>query len=303
MITCLGDLFLDVHLRRSAGSGDPSTVPLAATPGGSAANTASWLAREGTPSGVVGSVGTDFVGTALLADLRRRGVHTAVSRVAGMTSGICMVVHEPDGSAGATASRAANDVLRLDARQRRLLLASSWLHVSAYAFFAEASRPPTLRAIELARANGAAVSFDLGAPHLVQHVGSMEYVRLLRAANPRVLFANEAEAMLLAGSGDPLDALASLAEIVMLKRAAAGCIVHDGRSRTAIDAIPADEIDPTGAGDAFAAGAIACLSAGGSPIEAARAGALLGAACVAVMGGRPPLDGHTEGKAGGGQAG
>jgi sugar/nucleoside kinase (ribokinase family) len=303
MITCLGDLFLDVHVRRTEGPGGPTTVPLAATLGGAAANTASWLAQSGTPSGVVGSVGADFMGTALLADLRRRGVRAAISRVAGMTSGICMVVHEQSGAVEATASRAANDELRLDSRQRRLLLASSWLHVSAYAFFAEASRALILQAIDLARANGATVSLDLGAPHLVRHVGPVAYARLLRTANPRVLFANELEAALLAGPDDPLDALASLAEIVMLKRGAAGCIVYDGRSRMAIDAVPAEEIDPTGAGDAFAAGAIACLSADGSPVEAARAGAMLGAACVAVMGGRPPQHRHVEAEAGRVEAG
>lgn len=288
MITCLGDIFLDLHVRRVVTAGSRHTAePMAATPGGAAANTAAWLARLGSAAGIIGSVGADLVGAALSADLRRRGVRTAVSRVTGMATGICMVMHELDGGTSVTARRGANDVLRLDARQRRLVFSSSWLHISAYAFFAEESRALVVRAAELARSNGAPVSVDLGAPHLVRHVGPAEYLRLLQAVHPRVLFANEAEAALLSGAGDPVDSIAALAELAVLKRGAAGCIVHDGRSRTVLDAVPAEEVDATGAGDAFAAGTISCLAAGGSLFEAARAGAALGAACVMVVGGYP----------------
>ena len=290
MIVCLGDIFLNVHVRQAPGT--PFPDPLAAVPGGAAANTASWLAYGGTSSGFIGSVGADVVGDALVADLQHRGVHSAVSRVVGMPSGICVVARDASGHFGVRASRGANDVLLLDGPQRRLLLDCSWLHVSAYAFFAEASRAVVLEAIALAREHGAPVSLDLGAPHLMHQVGAAEYVRLLQAARPRLLFANDAEATQLAGAGDPVDAVAALAEIAIVKRGSSGCIVYDGRSRLAVDAFPAEEIDPTGAGDAFAAGTIALLASDRDILEAVRAGAALGARCVAVVGGRPPSTGR-----------
>jgi ribokinase len=289
VIVCLGDVFLDVHVRQASGTAFPE--PLAAVPGGAAANTASWLASGGTLSGLIGSVGKDVVGDALVADLQQRGVHTAVSCIVGMSSGICVVARDASGHFGVRASRGANDVLLLDDPQRRLLLQCSWLHVSAYAFFAEASRAVVLEAIALAREHGAPVSLDLGAPHLVHQVGEAQYVRLLQAARPRVLFANDVEAAMLAGAGDPVDAVSALAEIAIVKRGGSGCIVHDGRTRVAVDAFPAEEIDPTGAGDAFAAGTIAALAAGRAILESVRAGAALGARCVAVVGGRPPSTG------------
>ncbi|MGH3680188.1 MAG: PfkB family carbohydrate kinase, partial [Natronosporangium sp.] len=47
--------------------------------------------------------------------------------------------------------------------------------------------------------------------------------------------------------------------------------------------------DPTGAGDAFAAGLLASWLAGAGPVEVLRAGARLGAEAVAGFGARPVL--------------
>ena len=51
---------------------------------------------------------------------------------------------------------------------------------------------------------------------------------------------------------------------------------------------PATVVDPTGAGDAFAAGLLAGWLAGAGPAGALRAGTRLGAEAVSVIGGRPP---------------
>ncbi len=290
MIVCLGDIFLDVHVRLAqAANSALRPEPVAAVPGGAAANTACWLANSGAAAGFIGSVGTDFAGDALVADLRLRGVRAAVSRIPDMASGICVIARDPDGRTGVSVRRGANDVLLLDEPQRRLLLAAAWIHVSAYAFFAKSSRPVVLEAIELARSQGSPVSLDLGAPHLVHEVGPAEYLQLLRAVRARLLFANETEADLLAGSDDPLDAVAALAEIAILKRGAAGCVVCDGQRRTEVGAVAANEVDSTGAGDAFAAGTLAALAVGRDILDAVRAGAILGARCVTTVGGRPRL--------------
>ena len=49
----------------------------------------------------------------------------------------------------------------------------------------------------------------------------------------------------------------------------------------------ASVVDPTGAGDAFAAGLLTAWLAGGTAAECLRAGAELGARAVAAVGGRP----------------
>jgi ribokinase len=289
VIVCLGDLFLDVLVDRS-GTAESAIEHVAALPGGAAANTASWLAHLGVATGLVGTVGDDPAGDTLIADLVRRGITCAVSRSRIHASGILLLERIADGDVRPFAQRGANDELVIDTAERELLTATTWLHLSAYSFFAEDSRSKVLDAVEIARASGASISIDLGAPHLLQHVGIAEFERLLRATDALVLFANEVEADLLASSaGDPLQVLAGFASIAILKRGKAGCGIQYGGWRFDAAAVPAEEVDPTGAGDAFAAGVIATLSTGGDLPDAIGAGLALGARCVTTAGGRAPL--------------
>jgi sugar/nucleoside kinase (ribokinase family) len=292
MIVCLGDLMLDILIRRREGEGIEGVVErLSVQPGGSAANAAAWLAYQGVPAGFIGAAGTDLVGDLLVEDLQRRGVRCAVSRLPHQQSGVLLIEALPDGRTLPAGRRGANnEIVPATEAQREMLRGAGWLHITAYALYAEVSRAPVLEAAALARSAGARISLDLGSPHLVQHIGMTVYIDLIRAIAPDVLLANHIEAALLpGGEADPLAALGALAPTAVLKRAAAGCIaVHAGR-RYEQPALPAAETDPMGAGDAFAAGLIAALIAEKPIAEALLAAARLGAQCVALDGGRPPL--------------
>jgi sugar/nucleoside kinase (ribokinase family) len=173
--------------------------------------------------------------------------------------------------------------------QQELLAAAAWLHVTAYAFYAAVSRRPVLAAMAAAKDRGARVSLDLGAPHLVQHIGVGSYLALIRTAGPDVLLANEAEASLLAGPGvDALGFLGGLAPLAIIKRGSAGCSVLAKNVRSDWPAVAATEVEPLGAGDAFAAGLIAALHSGADLPTAVEMGARLGARCAGLPGGRPP---------------
>ncbi len=58
---CLGDLMIDVvaHLRRPLAHGSDSPAPIQMEQGGSAANTAAWLADGGQRVAFIGKVGAD----------------------------------------------------------------------------------------------------------------------------------------------------------------------------------------------------------------------------------------------------
>ena len=87
--------------------------------------------------------------------------------------------------------------------------------------------------------------------------------------SPHLVFANEAEAEEFGGIG---------ADTVVVKRGERGCTIRrDGQSRD-YDAVPAELIDSTGAGDAFAAGFLL----GGPELGVSAA-----ARCVATMGAMP----------------
>lgn len=140
------------------------------------------------------------------------------------------------------------------------------LHVSGYALMVEPVRGAALRAVELAREQGAVVSVDLASWSAIRDSGLGAFVHALRTARPEVVFANEDEERVV---GRVVDAT------WILKRGARGCC-FDGIER---DAVPVEEVvDSTGAGDALAAGWIV----GGPELALAAA-----ARCVGQVGAMP----------------
>src|SRR6187401_2887051 len=88
-IVVLGDLMLDVVLAPArpleSGSDVPGRVSL--VQGGSAANTARWLGRLGARVSLIGAVGRDPAGRALVDAVREDGVVARLVRVASARSG------------------------------------------------------------------------------------------------------------------------------------------------------------------------------------------------------------------------
>jgi len=111
-------------------------------------------------------------------------------------------------------------------------------------------------------------------------------------ADVDLVVANEDEACLLAGTADPLaagTALATPSRAVVVKLGAGGAAwCRPGGDPVRVPATPADVVDTTGAGDAFAAGFLPAWRAGADPAEALRAGCGLAARVVARVGARPP---------------
>jgi sugar/nucleoside kinase (ribokinase family) len=80
------------------------------------------------------------------------------------------------------------------------------------------------------------------------------------------------------------DDLTRFAETVVLTLGADGALVA---GHGLVPAAPADVVDPTGAGDAFAAGFLDQWVHSRDAVAGARAGAALAARAVTVVGGRP----------------
>jgi sugar/nucleoside kinase (ribokinase family) len=104
----------------------------------------------------------------------------------------------------------------------------------------------------------------------------VQFRALLDELAPDVLFATEAEWELLGGAY-------LTAPLGVLKRGARGCTVFTEDSKLDFAAARAKVVDPTGAGDALAAGFLL----GGSLEEAARRGLAAAARCVAKVGSLP----------------
>ena len=145
------------------------------------------------------------------------------------------------------------------------------------------------RAIELARAAGALVSFD---PNFRPRLWSASQARdtllpLMRAADILLIGHEDAQALLEVDSDDDaLTAAAALgAQVVVLKCAERGARALANGQHVTTPACPVRQVvDPVGAGDGFDAGFLAGWLRGWSLSDSLALGARIGAAAVETLG-------------------
>jgi sugar/nucleoside kinase (ribokinase family) len=233
-ITTLGDLLLDVIVRLDGPlePDDDRPAHTALCAGGQAANVAAWAAELGARTRFVGRRGEDAAGALAVRELTARGVEVE-GPVGGRTGIVVSIVESGRRSLasdrGSSPELAAGDL-------EEAWFACDVLHVSGYALSAEPIASAAARAAELARAAGALLSLDLSARTLVDG----PFRKRVRALRPDLVLATESERA----------ALGPFETRWIVKRGAAG-VVADGEQ---FRAPAAEVVDPTGAGDAFAAG-------------------------------------------------
>ena len=271
----LGDVLLDVVVLLSeplVPGGDVRATTRAGA-GGQAANVAAWAAELGASARCIAKRGDDPAGELVARELAARGVELVVPAVEGATGVVVSVVRDGDRSLasdrGVAPSLAPDE---LDAAW----LACDLLHLSGYALLREPIAETSLLAARLAREQGARVSVDVAAWTEIRGYGPVRFRELLDELAPDVLFATEAEWELLGGAY-------LSAPVGVLKRGARGCTVFTEDAKLDFAALATEVVDPTGAGDALAAGFLL----GGSLEEAARRGLDAAARCVATIGSMP----------------
>lgn len=251
--------------------------------GGSAANTAAWLARAGVPVALLAASGDDALGAAARAELADGGVELVGPVRPDAATGTCVVLVDPSGERTMLPDRAANDRLGeadVDAALARTGRPAR-VHLSGYTLLSPGSRPAGLALLRRARAEGVPTSVDAASAGPLGDVGADAFLAWVDGTD--LLLANGEELDALGGEAAVLAAARSL----VVKRGAAGATWTDGARRAQVPAAPAPVSDTTGAGDAFAAGLLASLVAGGDVVVALARGAALAAEAVAKVGARP----------------
>ena len=260
MICVLGDAHLDVVVRPAGPIAHDTDTPAATrlSAGGQAANTAAWICALGGRARLIAARAPDLAGQLVAAELGRRGVDLKGPVLDGRTGTVVSV--SPDGTTRSMLTdRGVGPQLAAGHLEPGWLDGCDWLHLPAYSLAAE----PVAGAALAAAAVVPRLSVDLSSVAVLEDYGPARFRALLGRLAPAVVFGNEAEAALV---GD----LPGTDLVVKLGPAGvrAGGRVHP--------AAPADPVDPTGAGDAFAAGYLL----GGVTLgleAAARAVAVLGA--------------------------
>ncbi|QYG95704.1 ribokinase [Iamia sp. SCSIO 61187] len=281
----VGDLLVDVVAVPDGplrpGSDTAARVRL--TGGGSAANTACWLADRGTAVALLAAVGDDALGAAARHDLAAAGVELVGPVLTGVATGTCVVIVAPDGERTMLPDRGANDALPAAAVAAALTDDVGWVHVSGYALLHEGSRAAGVEALAAARAQGVRTSVDAASSGPLRDLGAARARDLMAGID--VLFANADELAALGGIG----AVRGHVGAVVLKEGAGGASWIGAGPAITLPAAPAEVVDTTGAGDALAAGALAALVAGADAAGALAAGVAVAARAVAQVGARPPL--------------
>lgn len=292
VIVVVGDLVTDVLVERTGPiePGSDTDAAIRVSGGGQAANTAAWLAHIGQAVTLVAAVGDDVAGRERVAELEWTGVRCAVRVHPGVVTGSVVVLTGPAERTMITDRGAA---LLLDPAHVRSVIdaapAGGHLHLSGYPLLHTGSRPAGHAALTAAAGRGLTVSVDAASAAPLRAVGADAFLAWVRDAD--LLLCNADEAEVLAGPGTATEQAGRLTAHVrhaVVKRGPAGAVWrdrHGGTWTASARSVPVK--DPTGAGDAFAAGLLTAWCSGSAPQAALDAGAALGATAVGRIGARP----------------
>lgn len=290
-VVVVGDVLVDVVVAPT-GPVRPSTdtaATITPTGGGSAANTAAWLAGAGRSVSLVAAVGSDPLGRAATEDLALHGVEHLGPVLPDARTGCCVVLVDPTGERTVLPDRGANDALTSDHVGALLDDAGlmvgrvGWVHLSGYVLLHEGSRSAGQEVVQRARAAGVGLSVDASSAGRRRDLGGASFLELIEGAE--ILLATTDELDVLGGQ----DAALAAVRAVITKRGADGAAWTDGHEEVEVLATPAHVVDTTGAGDAFVAGFLASWIGGTQVADALAAGAARAAEAVAHAGGRPKI--------------
>jgi ribokinase len=268
--------------------GSDTDAAISVRGGGSAANTASWLAWLGEAVDLVAVVGRDSTGDQRVRELDAAGVGTRfIARTDAAPTGSVIVLTDPD-ERSFLCDRGANLHLGQSHVDTAITTGGArHLHLSGYTLLDEESRAAGLFALRAARAYGLTTSVDAASAAPLRRAADFtEWV-----SGVDLLFANLDEARVMAGPGEPAELatrLRTVARHAVIKLGDQGAVwacpnlLQHSPARLAPAAI-----DTTGAGDAFAAGFLSAWLERANPDVVLRKAVKLGAVAVGSVGGRP----------------
>jgi ribokinase len=270
-VICAGHVNWDVTLRVDdlpPPDGEAQVTERRSAGGGSAANVACGVVGLGVEAALLGSVGGDSHGTEARHELAAAGVDaTGVQVVPDRPTAVKYIAVADDGEVMVFGCPGANEAFDTDALSVAHIDGADHLHLTG-------QPPETARRLAtLARDLGLSVSVDPG-----RRVDDRDFEPVLSMAD--VVFLNDREARAVVCETDG---------VVVRKRGERGAEALDGDARYTHPGYPADVVDTTGAGDAFAAGFVAARLDGAGYEEALVAANACGALAAETRGARADL--------------
>jgi sugar/nucleoside kinase (ribokinase family) len=252
--------------------------------GGSAANTIHGIAQLGGSCGYIGKITDDELGRFYISDFNSNHINTHF-------------FYSPTGTGHATALISMDSertfgtylgaALELTPQEMDPAIIGQYgiMHIEGYLV---QNHDLIEAALKTAKECGLLISVDMASFNIVE--ANLEFLHTIIRQYVDIVFANEEEALSLTGKNplDALDDIAQMCSIAVVKLGAQGSVIKTGDRIIRIDAIPANSIDTTGAGDIYAAGFLYALTQNLDLEVAGQIGSLLAANVVEVMGAKLP---------------
>ena len=266
------------------------------TSGGSAANTCAVAAGLGARVAYFGRVADDQLGAVFRHDIAAAGVHFPTEPLhGGAPTARCMILVTPDGQRTMNTYLGACVAFGAAQLDEDVIASSAVTYMEGYLFDEPAAQAAFRRAAALAHAAGRKVSVTLSDSFCVdRHRAAF---RDLVREHIDILFANEAELCSLYERNDLAEAVADVrAEVPLaaVTRSADGSLILRGAETVRVQAAPAQLVDTTGAGDAYAAGFLAAFTAGLDLASCGWLGSLAAAEIISHFGARLQRDLRAE---------
>jgi ribokinase len=269
-ILCVGNMNMDIIFptERLPGPHQKMSIPGALIGyGGSAANTAYWLARLGCRVSMAGAVGDDPPGEGQIGHLKSVGVDTGGVSREKTASGVAVILARGE----------EKRMIRSPGANQGGYCRPEILEGCRLVYLSGSNSTLLRRYAEEAASRGVAVFYG--------PAGRSE-VELLEAADGIIL--NDDELRKITGLTDPGEGLLFLKKscaAVTLSRG--GCLVAAAGKMVEVPSPRLEPVDRTGGGDAFAAGFLRDYMAGGSPEDWGETGNAMATAVITRWGARP----------------
>ena len=262
--------------------------------GGSTANTMVGVAKFGGSPCFIGKVGSDGNGNLYKGSLKKNGVEYSTLPAPGST-GTCCVLVTPDGERTMLTFLGVSTEIGPEDINESEILNSRLVYIEGYMWGSDKTRLAANHVINIAKSNNIPIALSLSDPGFVSLFADDFKQIVINSID--IIFCNEHEAAIYSNvdqeSGDEksnrelsLSKLGLDCDLVFMTCGASGAYISNRGRQEFVNARAVSAIDSTGAGDAFAAGAIFGLVNGESPEDAAKLGSYAAALVVQNFGPR-----------------
>ncbi len=258
-ITSLGEILIDFT---ESGLSPAGMRLFEQNPGGAVTNLVAAAARCGAKTAFIGKVGNDMHGAFLKESMEQAGVdmqHLLATDQAFTTLAFVALNDNGERSFSFARKPGADTCISAEELPQDLLSNTRIFHTGALSLTAEPSRSATYRAIQLAKAAGAVISYD---PNYRASLwdSETEAIKYMRSLVPtaQLMKLSDEETALLTDSSDPVEASRRLVQagvsVVAVTMGGDGALIRVGDQTCHVPGFAAHAIDTTGAGDAFFGG-------------------------------------------------